>query len=92
MLSGLFTLYMSTSLSFIFQEDNKCRFKKDKIGAVVVGYTGVESGNEQKLMEAVATVGPISVAIDASHISFKHFHGGKIDLHLQSKLFKCSKN
>ena len=65
-------------LFITFQDMEGCRFKKDKIGAVVAGYTNIESGSEQQLMEAVATVGPISVAIDASHFSFKHFHGGQL--------------
>lgn len=59
--------------------DGKCRFKKDKVGATDTGYTDVTQGDEDALKEAVATVGPISVAIDASHQSFQLYQSGVYD-------------
>ncbi|XP_076370288.1 cathepsin L-like peptidase [Tachypleus tridentatus] len=56
--------------------DEKCKFKPDCIGATITGYKDIPSGDEQSLKNAVATVGPISVAIDAGHISFQLYSGG----------------
>ena len=43
-----------------------CRYNPIFKGAVDVGFVDVESGNEAALKSAVATVGPCSVALDAS--------------------------
>lgn len=56
--------------------DDMCRFDVDHIGATDTGFVDIEQGNEQKLKEALATVGPISVAIDASHQSFQFYSEG----------------
>jgi len=56
--------------------DGKCHFSKDNIGATDTGFVDVKSGDEGALKTAVATVGPISVAIDASHFSFQFYHSG----------------
>ncbi|XP_064645050.1 cathepsin L-like [Lineus longissimus] len=52
-------------------KDDVCRFKSTCIGSLCVGYQDIPHGNETALQVAVATVGPISVAIDASHKSFQ---------------------
>ena len=60
--------------------DNQCRFKKDSIGATDTGFTDIKSKDESALQEAVATIGPISVAIDASHSSFQLYKRGSMYL------------
>lgn len=54
----------------------ECRFNKKNVGAINVGLVDLPEGDEAKLKEAVATVGPISVAIDASHESFQFYSHG----------------
>jgi len=56
--------------------DGKCRFKPENVGATDVGFTDIPQGDEDALTQALATVGPISVAIDASHFSFQLYHTG----------------
>ncbi|XP_028421220.1 cathepsin L.1 [Perca flavescens] len=60
-------------------EDGQCRYNPDTIGATCTGYVDVEQGNEGDLKQAVATVGPVSVAIDASHVSFQLYQSGVYD-------------
>lgn len=57
-------------------EDEKCFYKPKNSGATDRGFVDIESGNEDKLKAAVATIGPISVAIDASHESFQLYSDG----------------
>jgi len=59
--------------------DQKCAFNNKTIGATVTGFTDIPSKNESALQQAVATVGPIAVAIDASHFSFQFYHSGVYD-------------
>ncbi|KAF5282972.1 hypothetical protein FQA39_LY04843 [Lamprigera yunnana] len=56
--------------------DDKCRFNPKNVGATDRGFVDIESGNEENLKAAVATVGPISVAIDAGHESFQFYAEG----------------
>lgn len=57
-------------------EDDKCRYNAKNKGADDTGFVDVPEGNEDSLMKAVATVGPVSVAIDASHESFQFYSQG----------------
>ncbi|XP_077488509.1 cathepsin L-like peptidase [Amblyomma americanum] len=60
-------------------QDQDCSFKQEDVGATCTGYMGLEAGSEDALKYAVATVGPVSVAIDARSESFKHYTGGVYD-------------
>ncbi|MCI4382397.1 hypothetical protein PGIGA_G00014480 [Pangasianodon gigas] len=59
--------------------DNDCRFNPATVGATCTGYVNIKSGDEKALQEAVATIGPISVAIDAGHMSFQLYTSGIYD-------------
>ncbi|CAL1272227.1 unnamed protein product [Larinioides sclopetarius] len=60
-------------------QDGNCHFKTPSIGATVTGYIDIPTGQEDALKKAVATVGPISVAIDATHQSFQSYRDGIYD-------------
>jgi cathepsin L len=54
----------------------QCHFDPRSIGATMTGFTNVKSRDENALQQAVATVGPIATAIDASHASFQLYRSG----------------
>lgn len=58
---------------YFLSQDDTCRFKKSAVGATCTGFVDIPSGDEDALKKAVATIGPISVAIDASHDSFQTY-------------------
>jgi len=57
-------------------QDGKCHFSAANVGATISNYHDVPSGNETALQQYVATVGPVSVAIDASLNSFQFYTKG----------------
>jgi len=68
---------IDTEASYPYEaRDGKCRYNPATIGATLVGFTDIPEGDEEALTQAIATVGPISVAIDASHFSFQLYHKG----------------
>jgi len=68
---------IDTEVSYPYEaKDDKCRYNPSSSGATDTGFVDVDSGDESKLKEAVATVGPVSVAIDASHSSFQLYKSG----------------
>jgi len=56
--------------------DQQCKFNAATVGATDNGYTDVKSKDESALKDAVGSVGPVSVAIDASHTSFQFYSHG----------------
>ena len=53
-----------------------CNFDANNIVATMSSYTNVGIFDEDALQTAVANVGPVSVGIDASHISFQLYNDG----------------
>jgi len=68
---------IDTEMSYPYQARTlNCRFKAADVGATDTGFTDVAAQDENALQSAIATVGPISVAIDASHSSFQLYRSG----------------
>jgi len=57
-------------------EDDTCVYDAKKVVAHDSGFVDITSGDETALQTAIATVGPISVAIDASQDSFQLYSSG----------------
>lgn len=53
-----------------FQQQS-CYFSKNYVGASMSGTVRISSGCENSLLSAVAFVGPVSVAVDASNNAFR---------------------
>ncbi|XP_061599005.1 cathepsin L.1 [Cololabis saira] len=71
---------LDTEESYPYEaEDGKCRFNADNVGATCTGYVDIKHGDEDDLKEAVATIGPVSVGIDASQGSFQLYESGVYD-------------
>ena len=56
------------------------RFDSDSVGATATGFVTIPKADEDTLKEALAYVGPISVAVDSSHESFQFYEGGAYNI------------
>lgn len=69
--------YDTNSLSlFLHLQQEKCKYKSKNKGATVKGFVKINKGDENALKEALATVGPVSVAIDVSSFDFRFYTEG----------------
>lgn len=53
-----------------------CRYSTSGRSGEDTGFIDIPAGDEVALTKALATVGPVSVGIDASHESFQFYHDG----------------
>jgi cathepsin L len=68
---------IDTETSYPYKaRQKKCHFDKQSIGADDTGFVDLPEGSEEQLKVAVATQGPVSVAIDAGHRSFQLYKQG----------------
>jgi len=68
---------IDTEASYPYEAKNgKCRYNVANVGADDTGFTDIKQGDESDLEAAIATIGPISVAIDASSMSFQFYKQG----------------
>ncbi|CAJ0594931.1 unnamed protein product [Cylicocyclus nassatus] len=68
---------VDTEQSYPYVADiTKCHFSTRNIGANVTGFVDLPTGDEKQLQIAVATQGPISVAIDARELGFQFYKKG----------------
>ncbi|XP_015379675.1 PREDICTED: cathepsin L1 [Diuraphis noxia] len=68
---------LDTEKSYPYEaEDDKCRYNPENSGATDKGFVDIPEGDEEALMHALATVGPVSIAIDASSEKFQFYKKG----------------
>jgi cathepsin L len=68
---------IDTEVSYPYEaKDRPCRFKTENVGADDDGFVDIKHNSEADLEAAIATIGPISVAIDASRMSFQFYKSG----------------
>ncbi|KAK8741885.1 hypothetical protein OTU49_002444, partial [Cherax quadricarinatus] len=56
--------------------DGTCKFNSNNVAATLSSYVTIPEGSESSLESAAASEGPISVAIDASRLSFQLYGSG----------------
>lgn len=77
---------IDTEASYPYTAENgKCHFRASDVGATMTSFKDIPKEDCNALESAVGSVGPISVAMDASHLSFQLYHSGVYDPFLCSK-------
>ncbi|XP_025756536.1 cathepsin L1 [Oreochromis niloticus] len=67
---------IQTEESYTYEaKDGRCHYNANFVGAQCSGY-GTVKQDEEALKQAVAAIGPISIAVDASHESFQLYQSG----------------
>ncbi|KAF6212512.1 hypothetical protein GE061_013035 [Apolygus lucorum] len=56
-------------------QDDECRFRKSNVGAKDAGFEQIPPGDEEALKAAVATKGPVAVAIDVKNSFYSYKRG-----------------
>merc|ERR1712055_73658 len=64
------------SYPYTAKTGRKCLFNNATVGATLTSWTDIKKGSEKDLAAAVATVGPVSVGIDAAHRGFQMYKKG----------------
>jgi hypothetical protein len=70
---------MAVTMTFsnlCLSKDGPCRYDPKYSAVNITGFVKVPL-SEDALMNAVASVGPVSVGIDTHHHSFRFYRGGK---------------
>ncbi|NXY11642.1 CATL1 protein, partial [Pteruthius melanotis] len=69
---------LSSERAYPYQgtDNSRCRYNPQDKAATCSGYKMVQRGNELALQQAVATQGPVSVAVDAGSHDFQFYHSG----------------
>ncbi len=64
------------SYPYSARDGSKCHYNTTNIGATCTGYKQIPSKDEEALMQAVQTIGPVSVAVDALQPGFGTYKSG----------------
>jgi len=68
---------IDTNASYPYEGvDGTCRFNAKTVATDVTSYVDIKAQSEADLQDAIATIGPIAVAMDASHSSFQFYSSG----------------
>ncbi|KAM8888493.1 procathepsin L [Synchiropus picturatus] len=69
-------LQSTQSYPYTSVDTQPCFYNRDLAVAHIRDYRFIPKGNEQALADAVATIGPITVGVDADHPSFLFYNSG----------------
>lgn len=67
---------IDSETGYPFETGCHCRYDPVAKGATISAYRDIRPRDENALQQAVATIGPISTSIDASHSSFQLYRSG----------------